>query len=173
MKFLSVWAIPLFILAVLACGEYKSVKVYETFLQGAEEGFKTGIRLLPIFLALFGGIAVFRASGALEFLCRLCAPLGNLLQIPREILPLGIIKPLSGSGTLGLMIDLVQKHGPDSLLGTMAALVAGCSETTFYILTVYLGAININRPKHLLLMGLLGDLAAFLTAVFIARWFLG
>lgn len=173
MRLLSVWAIPLFILVVLACGEYKGVKVYETFLRGAEEGIKTGFRLLPIFLAIFGGIAVFRASGALEFLCRICAPFGNLLQIPSEILPLGLIKPLSGSGTIGFMVDLVQKYGPDSLLGTMAAIVAGSSETTFYVLTVYLGAININRPKHLVLMGLLGDLAAFLMAVFTARWFLG
>lgn len=171
MNALSVWAIPLFILVVLAYGEYKGVKVYETFIQGAGEGLKTGLQLLPYFLAIFGALAVFKTSGSLGLFCRITAPLANLLRIPEEILPLGLIKPLSGSGTIGLMADLTQKHGPDSGLGLMASIIAGGSETTFYVLSVYLGAVGITRPKHLIGMGLLGDLAAFFVAVFIARWF--
>ena len=172
MRLLSVWALPFFILVVLICGEFKGVKVYETFIKGAEEGMKTGFQLFPFFLAIFGGLAVFKTSGALTALCKVCSPLSNLLRIPDEILPLGLIKPLSGSGTIGLMADLVKKHGPDSLLGTMASIIAGSSETTFYVLTVYLGAVKITRPKHLVIMGLLGDLAAFLVAVLTVQWFL-
>lgn len=171
MHTLSVWAIPLFILVVLACGEYKGVKVYETFIQGAGDGLKTGLELLPYFLAIFGALAVFKSSGALSFCCRIIAPLAGLLQIPEEIIPLGLIKPLSGSGTIGFMADLMQKHGPDSRLGLMASIIAGGSETTFYVLSVYLGAIGITRPKHLVGMGLLGDLTAFFVAVIIAPWF--
>lgn len=171
MNTLSIWAIPLFIMIVLACGEYKGVKVYETFIQGAGDGLKTGFQLLPYFLAIFGALAVFKTSGALNFFCRLAAPLATFLRIPEEILPLGLIKPLSGSGTIGFMADLTQKHGPDSRLGIMAAIIAGGSETTFYVLSVYLGAVGITRPKHLVAMGLLGDLTAFFVAVLIARWF--
>ncbi|HEY8392223.1 MAG TPA: nucleoside recognition domain-containing protein [Capillibacterium sp.] len=171
MNTLSVWAIPLFILVVLAYGEYKGVKVYETFIQGAGEGVKTGIQLLPYFLAIFGALAVFKTSGALNFFCRLVAPLAAFLHIPEEILPLGLIKPLSGSGTIGMMADLTRKHGPDSPLGIMASVIAGGSETTFYVLSVYLGAVGITRPKHLVGMGLLSDLTAFFVAILIARWF--
>ncbi len=171
MNTLSVWAIPLFILVVLAWGEYKGVKVYETFIQGATEGLKTGFQLLPYFLAIFGALAVFKTSGALNLFCRIAAPLATVLCIPEEILPLGLIKPLSGSGTIGFMADLTQKHGPDSRLGIMASIIAGGSETTLYVLSVYLGAVGINRPKHLVGMGLLGDLTAFFVAVLIARWF--
>lgn len=171
MKLLSVWAIPLFVLVVLACGEYKGVKVYETFIKGASAGLQTGFQLLPYFLAIFGALAVFKASGALALFCRFTAPLAKLLQIPEEILPLGLVKPLSGSGTIGFMADLMRKHGPDSPLGLMASIIAGGSETTLYVLTVYLGAIGISRPKHLLGMGLLGDLAAFCVAILIVRWF--
>lgn len=171
MKTLSVWAIPLFIMAVLAYGEYKGVKVYETFIKGASTGLKTGFQLLPYFLAIFGALAVFKTSGALTLFCRLTTPLARLLRIPEEILPLGLVKPLSGSGTIGFMADLTQKYGPDSPLGLMASIIAGGSETTFYVLTVYLGAIGISRPKHLVSMGLLGDLAAFFAAILIARWF--
>ena len=98
MKLISIWAIPLFILIVLICGEYKGVKVYESFIKGAQDGMKIGFQLFPLFLAIFGGLAVFNASGALELLCRLFLPLTNRLGIPAEILPLGLIKPLSGSG---------------------------------------------------------------------------
>ncbi|NLM36630.1 MAG: spore maturation protein [Firmicutes bacterium] len=171
MKILSVWAIPLFILIVLACGEYKGVKVYETFIEGAGAGLKTGFQLLPYFLAIFGALAVFKTSGALSLFCRLSTPFARLLRIPEEILPLGLVKPLSGSGTIGFLADLIQKHGPDSPLGLMASIIAGGSETTFYVLTVYLGAVGISRPKHLIGMGLLGDLAAFFAAIVISRWF--
>jgi spore maturation protein B len=169
MKLISIWAIPLFILIVLICGEYKGVKVYESFIKGAQDGMKIGFQLFPLFLAIFGGLAVFNASGALELLCRLFLPLTNRLGIPAEILPLGLIKPLSGSGAIGYTANLVQKHGPDSFLGTMASIVAGCSETTFYVITVYLGVVGITRPKHLVLMGLLGDLVSFLVAIMISR----
>jgi spore maturation protein B len=145
--------------------------VYETFIQGASDGLKTGLQLFPYFLAIFGALAVFKTSGALSFFCQLTAPLAKFLQIPEEILPLGLIKPLSGSGTIGFLADLTQKHGPDSRLGLMASIIAGGSETTFYILSVYLGAIGITRPRHLLGMGLLSDLTAFFVAVIIARWF--
>ncbi|HHU51945.1 MAG TPA: spore maturation protein [Firmicutes bacterium] len=166
----SRWIIPLFILCVLLIGEIKGVKVYDAFIRGAKEGLTIGVRLIPFFLAIFGALAVFRSSGALDFICRLCSPLANALGIPGEIFPLGLLKPLSGSGSLGYMAEIINHRGPDSPLGLMASVVGGSTETTFYVITVYLGSVGISKQKHTVAMGIAADLVSFLVAVFCSRW---
>lgn len=162
---LSRWILPAFILFILIYGMVKKVKVYEVFIQGVEDGLKTGVNLFPYLLAIFTALAVFRSSGAMDGVLRLLTPLANLLGIPREIFPLTILKPMSGSAALGYMGELIQKYGPDSLLGRMASAVQGSTETTLYVLTVYLGAIGIRRPGHLLAVGLIADAVALSVAL--------
>lgn len=166
---LSAWIIPVFIVTILIMGECKGIKVYEAFIRGAEDGLKIGIRLFPFFLAIFGALAVFRSSGALDLVCRFISPLTGLLGIPPEILPLGLLKPLSGSGSLGYMAELIKNHGSDSSIGITASIVGGSTETTFYVLTVYLGSVGILRQRHTVLMGIAADVVSFMVAVSLAR----
>lgn len=165
----SRWIIPLFILLILLLGEIKGVKVYDAFIRGAKEGLITGAQLIPFFLAIFGALAVFRSSGALDFICRLLSPGANALGIPGEIFPLGLLKPLSGSGSLGYMAEIINNRGPDSPLGLMASVVGGSTETTFYVITVYLGSVGISKQKHTVAMGIAADLVSFFVAVFCSR----
>lgn len=165
----SLWAIPVFIFGVLVSGELKGVKVYEAFIRGAEEGLKTGVRLFPFFLAIFGALAVFRSSGALNLICRIISPCANLLGIPPEVIPLGLLKPISGTGALGYLAELVERYGPDSRIGAIACVVGGSTETTFYVLTIYLGAVGITNPKQTIAMGIAADLCSFIVAVFAAK----
>jgi spore maturation protein B len=167
---LSRWVLPCFILTILVYGSFKRVRVYEVFIQGAEDGLHTGIRLFPYLLAIFAALAVFRSSGALTLFLRFLSPLADLFGVPKELIPLAILKPLSGSAALGYMGELIQKYGPDSPIGRLASAVQGSTETTLYVLTVYLGAIGIRHPGHLLAVGLLADAAAFATAVLVITY---
>lgn len=166
----SVWTMPLFILLILVYAFSRKVRVYEVFLQGVEDGLQVGVRLFPFLLGIFTALAVFRSSGAMDLLLNLTAPLAKLAGLPREIVPLLVLKPLSGTAALGYMGELLQKHGPDSVIGRMAAVVQGSTETTFYVLTVYLGAIGIKKPQHLLAVGLLADWAAFAAAIILVNF---
>ena len=133
----SNWIIPLAILIILAAGMWKKVKVYETFVEGAKDGFNTAIRIIPYLVAILCAIAAFRASGAMDYLAKAISPLTNLIGMPAETVPLALVRPLSGSGALGLMSDLITQHGPESIIGRMSATIMGSTETTFYVLAVY------------------------------------
>lgn len=167
------WAIPLFILGVLIAAAVRRVPVYESFVEGAKEGFTTAIRILPFLLGMFVAIGILRDSGALGALLAVAAPVIEPFGIPSEILPMAILRPLSGSGSLGAMSELMSEFGPDSLIGLMAATIQGSSETTFYVLTVYFGAVGVRRARHSVAVGLLADLAAFLAAVFVVTAIFG
>jgi len=162
---ISHWAIPVIILLILGAGVVKKVRLYEVFIQGAMEGIKTTIKLTPYLLAIFVAIGLFRSSGALSLVVNLLEPILKGLGIPAELIPLGLLKPLSGSATLGLAAELLQKHGPDSSVGLMASLIQGSSETTFYVLSLYLGSVRIRDGRHLLLVGLLNEWFVFLLAI--------
>jgi len=162
---LSHWAVPVIILLILGAGMVKKVRLYEVFIQGAMEGIKTTVKLAPYLLAIFVAIGLFRSSGALGLLVDLLGPVLKGLGIPAELIPLGLLKPLSGSATLGFTAELLQKHGPDSPLGLIASLIQGSSETTFYVLSLYLGSVQIRDSRHLLLVGLLNEWFVFLLAI--------
>lgn len=162
---LSHWAVPVIILLILGAGMVKKVRLYEVFIQGAMEGIKTTVKLAPYLLAIFVAIGLFRSSGALGLLVHLLGPVLKGLGIPAELIPLGLLKPLSGSATLGFTAELLQKHGPDSPLGLIASLIQGSSETTFYVLSLYLGSVQIRDSRHLLLVGLLNEWFVFLLAI--------
>mgnify|MGYP005863625149 CR=1 FL=1 len=129
------------------------------------EGIKTTVKLTPYILAIFVAIGIFRSSGGLQIIIFILQPLLNLFRIPPDLVALGILKPLSGSASLGITAELLSKHGPDSPLGITASLIQGSSETTFYILSLYLGAVHLKNSRHILTVGLIAEFSAFILAL--------
>jgi len=166
---ISVWAIPVFLIAVPLYGVARRVKVYESFIEGAKEGFQIGIRIIPYLVAILVAVGMLRAAGAIDSLARLLDPVLGFVGMPTEILPLAIMRPLSGSGSLGLVTELVNTHGPDSVIARMAATAYGSTETTFYVLAVYFGAVGIKKARHGVLTGLFADIVSLIASVFICR----
>jgi spore maturation protein B len=163
----AVLAIPLVLVLFLGWGLVKKVKVYEVFVEGAKDGFNVAVRIIPYLVAMLMAIGIFRASGAMELLTDLLAPVTMLIGMPPETLPMALMRPLSGSGSLGIMTELMKVHGPDSLIGILASTMYGSSETTFYVLAVYFGAVNIRNTRHAVPTGLIADVAGMLAAVWI------
>ncbi|MBC8016870.1 MAG: spore maturation protein [Sporomusaceae bacterium] len=166
---LSVWAIPAILLVIPVVGYFRRVKVYEAFVDGATEGFHTAIRIMPFLVAMMVAISVFRASGAMDVCVESIAPILKILGVPPEVVSLAIMRPLSGTGSLGLTTELLNTHGPDSMLGRIASTILGSTDTTFYILTVYFGAVGINKPRYSVGVGLLGDMIGFFGSIYICQ----
>jgi spore maturation protein B len=162
---ISQWSIPLLLLLILTAGYKNKVRIYEVFVQGAWEGLRTVFKLSPYLLAIFVVIGLFRASGALNLLISVLQPVLQLLHLPPDLITLALLKPLSGSASLAITAELLHKYGPDSPIGLIASIAQGCSETTFYVLSLYLGYVNIKDGRHTILMGLTSELAAFLLAL--------
>jgi spore maturation protein B len=170
---ISILAIPLVLLLFLTWGFVKKVKVYEVFVEGAREGFNVAVRIIPYLVAMLVAIGIFRASGAMELLTALLSPITNLIGMPAETLPMALMRPLSGSGSLGIMTELMKVHGPDSFIGILASTMYGSSETTFYVLAVYFGSVNIKNTRHAVPAGIIADVAGMLAAVAIVRVLFG
>lgn len=166
---ISHWAIPALLLLVPLIGAAKKIPVYETFVEGAEEGFATGVRVIPFLVGMLVAISVFRASGALDALSRLFAPVLVHLGIPPEILPLAVMRPLSGSGVLALASELMSKYGPDSFIGRLASTMQGTTDTTFFVLTVYFGSVGITRYRYAITTGLLADVTGLVASIYICN----
>ncbi len=169
-----------FLCAIIVCfiiaGMRKRINVYDTFIEGAKEGFHTAVRISPYLVAILVAIGVFRASGAMDFLIDGIAWVVALLGGDTEFvgaLPTALMKPLSGSGARGLMVDAMTTYGADSFVGRLACLFQGATDTTFYILAVYFGSVGIRKTRHAVTCGLLADLAGIVSAVFICYLFFG
>lgn len=162
-------AIPFVIGAFVLFGIFKKVKIYEQFVEGAKEGFNVAVKIIPYLVAMLVAIGVFRAGGAMEFLVLLFEPVTNMIGMPAEVLPMAVMRPLSGSGSLGIMAELMSVHGPDSLIGVLASTLYGSTETTFYVLAVYFGSVNVYQTRHALPAGLMADVAGILGATFIVN----
>jgi len=147
----------------------KKVKVYEVFVEGAKDGFEIAVRIIPYLVAILVAVGMFRASGALDLLLDLMAPVLNFIGFPPEDLPLALMRPLSGSGSLGLLTDLVNEYGADSLYAKIGATMFGSSETTFYVLAVYFGSVGVVRSRHAIPAGLIADAVGAFSAVYICR----
>jgi len=166
---LSVWVIPIILLLVPTIAYFRHVKVYEAFVEGASEGFYTAIRIMPFLVAMMVAINIFRLSGAMDLVVETINPVLTFCGVPPELVPLAILRPLSGTGALGLTTEILNTYGPDSMLGRIASTVLGSTDTTFYILTVYFGAIGISNPRYSVLVGLLGDLIGFWGSIYICQ----
>ena len=169
-----------FLCAIIACfiiaGIHKKINVYDTFIEGAKEGFHTAVRIIPYLVAILVAIGVFRASGAMDFLIDGIAWCVALVGGDTEIvgaLPTALMKPLCGSGARGLMVDAMTTYGADSFVGRLACLFQGATDTTFYILAVYFGSVGIRKTRHAVTCGLLADLAGIISAIFICYLFFG
>lgn len=159
--------IPLYALSV------KKVKVYETFVVGAKDGFTIAIRIIPYLVAILVAVGMFRASGALDLVLQALAPVLTFVGFPPENLPLALMRPLSGSGSLGLLTDLVNEHGADSMPAKIGATMFGSSETTFYVIAVYFGSVGVMRSRHAIPAGLFADFVGAISAVFFCKLLLG
>jgi spore maturation protein B len=166
---LSLLAIPVMILVFIGYGYVKKVRVYEVFVEGAKEGFDVGVKIIPYLVAMLMAIGMFRASGALDFLTWAVSPITNLIGMAPELLPMALMRPLSGSGSLGVMTELMNTHGVDSLIGFTASTMYGSTETTFYVVAVYFGAVGIRKTRYAITAGLMADAAGLITAVLISR----
>jgi len=167
---ISVWAVPVMLVGITLAGIIRKVKVYDVFIEGAKEGFEVGVKIIPFLVGILVAIGMFRASGAMELLLSLLRPVAAATNFPVDLIPLGILRSLSGSGSLALTTDLIKTHGPDSLLARMAATMYGSSETTFYVLAVYFGAVGVRRTRHAVPAALIGDLAAAIATVAVCMW---
>ena len=166
---ISAVAIPLIILLIPLYAYFKKIKVYEVFVDGAKEGFNVAVRIMPFLVAILVSVGIFRASGALSYLTVLLGPITNLIGMPPETIPMAFMMPLSGSGAIGVMSDLLNTYGPDSFIGLVTSSMMGSTETTFYILAVYLGSVGIKNGRHALPAALGGNVAGILAAVFISN----
>ena len=169
----SPWAIPIFMSFILGYGYYKKVRVFEVFVEGAQEGFWTAIKLIPYMVGLFVAIGIFRDSGAMKIFTNILSPILIPFGIPAEVVPLLIVKPLSGVASLTMIVEIFQSLGPDSFAGRLASTIQGSTDTTIYILTIYFASVGIKKFRYALTVGLITDIASFIAAIFITRWFFG
>lgn len=165
--------IPLLLAAVAVYGMGKRVDVYGALTHGAEEGLTVLLRVIPALVGLLTAVSMFRASGAMEWLSGLFAPVLELLGVPPETTPLMLIRPVSGNGALAVASDLMAAHGPDSYVGRVAAVMLGSTETTFYTIAVYFGSAGIHKTRHTVPAALAADLTGFLASALAVRLFFG
>ena len=154
----------------------KHINVYDAFIEGAKEGFSTAVRIIPYLIAILVAIGVFRASGAMDWLIggiRWCVELTGANADWVGALPTAIMKPLSGSGARGMMVDAMNTYGADSFIGRLSCIFQGSTDTTFYILAVYFGSIGVSRTRHAVACGLLADLAGVVAAIGVCYLFFG
>lgn len=169
MNFLSLWALPAIILLILTMGLVKKVPIYEVFTDGAKEGFKVSVNIIPYLVAIIVAISMLRASGVIELAENIFAPVLTHFNIPTDILPIAIVRSLSGSAALGIFSDIANSLGSDNYATTLAAVMVGSSETTFYVLAVYFGAVGIKKLRYALIVGLLADLIGIIAAIVVCN----
>jgi spore maturation protein SpmA len=167
------WLLPLLISGFLLIGVASRVPVYDALVEGGKEGLSVAVRIAPFLVAILVAIAMFRESGAMEALIGAVEPLTSLIGFPGEALPMAIMRPLSGSGAFGVMTSILETHGPDSFVGLVSSTLQGSTETTFYVLAIYLGAVRVRDSRHILPACLTGDFAGFLGALVACRFFFG
>lgn len=159
--------IPIIVVIIITYGMIKGKKVYEWFVEGAKEGLKVCINIFPYLLAMIIAVNIFREAKLLNILNELISPVSSFIGLPKEIVPLVLIKPLSGSGALGILTDILNTYGPDSYIGLIASVIMGTTETIFYTITVYFGAVQIKKIRHTLWAAILADLTAIIISIFL------
>ncbi len=170
---LQVWTLPALLLGIFMLGLGRGVRPYDAMIEGGREALDVATRIVPYLVAILVAVAMFRASGALGFFVGLIDPLTSVIGVPAEVLPMALMRPLSGSGAFGLMSEILTVYGPDSFIGLLTSTLMGSTETTFYVLAIYLGAAGVVDGRHALFACLAGDLAGFLGAVAACHVFFG
>ena len=170
MNLLSLWALPAILLLILTMGLAKKVPIYETFTTGAKDGFKVAVNIIPYLVAIIVAISMFRASGIIEMLELTLSGLLSRIHVPADVIPIMIVRSLSGSAALGVFSDIANTLGPDDYATKLSAIMVGSSETTFYVLAVYFGAVGISKLRYALLVGLLADFIGIVAAICVCNW---
>lgn len=171
LSYISIIAIPLMMIIILLHGWIKGVNMYDSFVEGAADGFKTSIVIMPYLVAIFIAVGVMRKSGSIDYLISLTNPLMTFIGVPPEVLPLAIMRPISGSGSLAILKDILNTYGPDSFIGRLSSTMMGSAETIFYTMAVYFGAVGIKKGRHTLGAALISHLASIIAAVVICTYF--
>ena len=166
---LSYWVLPVTVTSVVLFGLWKKVKVFDCFMEGAKRGLYTVYELLPSITGLVVAVTMLKASGALTILADVLSPLAKMLNIPSEVIPMALISPVSGGGSMTFFEQVLKEHGPDSFLGQVASVLMGSTDTTLYAVTVYYSAVGIKNTRHTLYAGLIADFASFLLAPLFVR----
>lgn len=170
LNIISLWALPLIIVLILTVGMVKKVPIYEVFTEGAKDGFKVAVNIIPYLVAIIVSISMLRASGAIEMLAHALSGLLAKFHVPADVLPVIFVRPLSGSAALGLFSDIATHSGPLSYSTKLAAVMVGSSETTFYVLAVYFGSIGITKFRYALWVGILADIIAAVMSIIVCNW---
>lgn len=169
---ISRWAIPAFLLFVPLFAYFRKVKVYEEFVSGAEGGFWTAVKIIPYLVGMLVAIKVFVDSGAMEIIASVLKPVFALLGLRQElteIIPLAVMRPLSGAGAMGIATQVIMEHGPDSFLGRLASTLQGSTDTTFFVLTMYFGSVGIRKYRYAVKVGLTGDIVGLIASIYIVH----
>lgn len=166
---ISAWLIPCFILIVLLTATSKKIPTYEIFVEGGKEGVKLAFSLLPFLVGMIVSIAILQASGAMTAFIHLIEPVLIFIGVPPEIIPLALVRPISGTAALGMTTDLIENFGADTFIGRLASTMQGSTDTTLYILTVYFGAVGIKKMRYALKVGLLADLIGIIASIVIVN----
>ena len=168
---ISLFILPVMILVILFAGMLKKIPVYEEFIEGAKDGFKVSISIIPYLVAIIVGVGMFRASGGIELFAHAFSGILEKLCIPVDVIPIMITRSLSGSAALGVFSDIANNLGPEDFVTKLAAVMVGSSETTFYVLAVYFGSVGIKKLRYSLLTGIIADITGIVLAILVARWF--
>lgn len=166
-NYLSTAAIPVVILIIIIYGLLEKKKVYDIFLNGAKDGIKIVLRLFPTLIGIFVAVGALRTSGILDLIIKFISPITNLLNIPSEIMPLSILRPISGSASIGVAVDIMQKYGTDTFIGLVTSTIMGSTETTLYTIAVYTSCVGIKKTRFVLAAALLADIAGMVSSVVI------
>ena len=168
-NYFSTAAIPVIIAIIILYGFIERKKVYDIFLKGAKDGIKIVFQLIPTLIGIFVAVGALRNSGILDLIINVISPLTNFLKIPSEIMPLALLRPISGSASIGVAVDIMQKYGTDTFIGLVTSTIMGSTETTLYTIAIYTGCVGIKKTRFVLLAALLADLAGIIASVVIWR----
>jgi spore maturation protein B len=171
-QYLTKSIIPIIVVIIITYGMFKGRKVYEWFIEGAKEGLQVCLNIFPYLLAIIIAVHIFREAKLLDILNNFISPIGRVVGLPKEVIPLVLVKPLSGSGAMGILTDILKTYGPDTAIGLIASVIMGTTETIFYTITVYFGAVQIKKIRHTLWAAILADLTAIIAAIFLVSKFI-
>ena len=168
-NYISNATIPIIIVLIILYGIRDKVRVFDTFLDGAKEGIEIVFKMFPTLLGIFLAVGVLRASGLIDAIVNLITPITNLLEIPSNILPIAILRPISGSASMAVAVDIMKNYGVDTLTGLITSTIMGSTETTFYTIAIYTSAVGIKKTRGILLAALAADLAGMIVSTIICR----
>ena len=168
-QYLTKSIIPIIVVIIITYGMFKGRKVYDWFVEGAKDGLKVCMNIFPYLLAMIIAVSIFREAKLLDMLNNLIAPVVRVIGLPKEVVPLVLVKPLSGSGAMGIFTDILKNYGPDTFIGLVASVIMGTTETIFYTVTVYFGAVKIKKVRHTVWAAVMADMTAIIMAILMVK----